>query len=320
MEEVYVGVDIGGTNTVIGLFNRDLNLIAKTVIATTKPHFPPKTNNPREFFDELTNTIESILMQFATDLRLAGVGMGVPGKVNAQQGTALEATNLGWYDVPISSEMSQRLGTYVQVDNDVRTYTLGESKVGAAKGYQDVICVTLGTGLAAGIMVDGKLVKGSDWCAGEIGHDFVPGQTFRCNCGRQGCLETIASATGIVRLAEEAVKGGVDTCLKLLNRPITAVDVCEAAIHGDNVSLSLFQFIGTELGSKLTTAVFLLNPEVIIIGGGVSAAGDILLRPLRERIYSIYGNSGHPKIVASTLGDSAGVYGAAHLAMNSGEL
>ncbi|MBW7455606.1 ROK family protein, partial [Paenibacillus sepulcri] len=232
---------------------------------------------------------------------------------------ALAASNLAWFNVPIAAEMSERLGAPVRIDNDVRIYTLGEIMAGAAKGSRSVIGVTLGTGLAAGIMVEGKMLGGNDWFAGELGHDPVPGQNERCNCGGYGCLETIASATGIARLGAEAAEKG-NTSLHSLNRKITAIDVYQAAASGDSAAVDIFRFVGTTLGNKLMTAIYLLNPETIIIGGGASAAGELLLRPIRETINAKYKFTIKPPITIAALGDSAGLYGGVHYARSrSGE-
>lgn len=314
---MYIGVDIGGTNTVIGVFDEQINLLKKTVVPTKRSNVPKVGENvPSQFLDQLAEQILRLKSEVTPKDILKGVGIGVPGRVDRQHGIALAASNLGWYNVPFAYEMSKRLGVKVEIDNDVRVYTLGESRCGVGKGYRDVICVTLGTGLAAGIMVGGVFVTGSNWFAGEIGHDFVPHQNSSCNCGRRGCLETIASATGIARLAEEAIKAGKHTSLRYLNREISAADVYQAAINGDQVSNSIFQFVGRELGDKLTTAVFLLNPDVIIIGGGVSQAGELLINPIKDRIYDRYWENNAPEVFRGSLGDSAGIYGAVHLLMD----
>jgi glucokinase len=315
MKEVFVGIDIGGTNTVIGVFDEHLKAIGQSRFPTMS-EFPNRTDNPESYLDELAKQVRSLLAAYAPVSRLAAAGMGVPGQVDGARGMVYDATNLGWDHVPLAELVQQRLGCPVFIEHDVRTITLGEALAGAAKGRKDVICVTLGTGVAAGIMVNGALVAGSDFCAGEIGHDDVQGLEYVCNCGKVGCLETIASAPGVVRLAREAVRSGSSSGETPLNESpegITAHSVYLAAIHGDEVAAGIFRKIAEALGQKLSTAVALLNPEIIIIGGGLANAGSVLLTPLSDYLFSKYpAYRGKLEIVRSELGDAAGLIGAAH--------
>jgi glucokinase len=317
MDQAIVGVDIGGTNTVIGIFDSSFQLIQKTNMPTLRPGFPKKTNNPVEFFDKLGDEILALAERAGYSGQLLCAGFGVPGKVNPGKGIAVNAVNLGYDNVPFASEMSKRLGVPVFIDNDVRNYTRGEAIAGSAKGYQNVVCVTLGTGMAAGVMVEGNLIIGSDFYAGEIGHDIVPGAHARCNCGRLGCLETIASASGVSRLAKEAAAGGSDTLLKNIDGHITSKDVFQAAKNGDQTAVGIFQYVGRTLAQKLVTVTMLLNPEVIVIGGGVAAAGDMLLGPIKEVFDEQLGLEQSPIITVGSLGDSAGLYGSAQLAFKN---
>lgn len=319
MSQAVVGVDIGGTSTVVGVFDEAMALVAKRVIPTLKPHFPAITNNPADYFDDLAETIEKLVGEAGYAGRLSKVGAGVPGRVDPIQGKALGASNLGWADVAFAEEMNGRLGVPVYIDNDVRIYTLGEMIAGAGRGFTNVIGITLGTGMAAALIIDGKMVRGSDFYAGELGHDIVPGHTFLCNCGKTGCLETIASATGIARLAQEAVASGRETCLRDLKGTISSYDVYQACLQGDPFARQLFQHVGSTLASKLLTAVYLLNPEVIIIGGGVAEAGEFLLEPIRTWIADHYPKLRGPKVCVGELGDSAGLIGAAAFAVRQSD-
>ena len=314
MDQAIVGVDIGGTNTVIGIFDSSFQLVEKTNIPTLRSGFPKKTNNPVEFFDKLSDEIIALTERTGYSDQLLCVGIGVPGKVNPGMGIVLNAVNLGYDNVPFASEMSKRLGVPVFIDNDVRNYTRGEAIAGSAKGYQNVVCITLGTGMAAGVMVGGNIIIGSDFYAGEIGHDTVPGEQVKCNCGKQGCLETIASASGISRLAEEAASSGSDTLLKNIGGHITSKDVFKAAVNGDLTALGIFRYVGRTLAAKLVTVTLLLNPEVIVIGGGVAAAGDLLLGPIKEVFDERLGHEQSPIITVGSLGNSAGLYGSTQLA------
>ncbi|KIL41956.1 hypothetical protein SD70_03560 [Gordoniibacillus kamchatkensis] len=314
MGHAVVGVDVGGTSTVVGVFNEEMQLVAKRDIPTLKPDFPAITSKPAAFFDYLAETIEELVQGAGYARQLSKVGAGVPGRVDPIRGKALGASNLGWADVAFAEEMSARLGVPVYIDNDVRIYTLGEMIAGAGRGYSNMIGVTLGTGMAAALIVDGKMIRGSGFYAGEIGHDIVPGNNSLCNCGKRGCLETIASATGIARLAREAVASGKETILRRHEGTITSRDVYEACLQGDRLAKELFLYVGTTLAGKLLTAVYLLNPEAIVIGGGAAAAGEFLLEPIRTWIASNYPKYGELKVCAGVLGDSAGLIGAAAFA------
>lgn len=306
-----VGVDIGGTNTVIGIFDETRTLLKKTVIPTLKPHFPGTTDRPDSFCDALAEAIHALAREAGFTDGVAIVGMGVPGWVDPVLGRAEGASNLGWRGVPFAEQMSRRLGVPVHIDNDVRIYALGEMQAGAGRGYKNALCITIGTGIAVAIVADGRLVRGASFYAGEIGHDAVEGQDGACNCGRRGCVESIVSATGIARLAREALEtNGESTSLSRLNRTPTAQDVYTAATAGDAVAGRIFRLAGEVLSAKVLTAVTLLNPEAVIIGGGVAEAGDLLLGPIRERIQARYTFEKKPAILKAALGDSAGLIGA----------
>jgi len=312
------GIDIGGTNTVIGLFDSDRNLLVKTTLPTFLSASPTRvwTNNPTDYYGRLHEALDKLAESIGCGGCLAKVGIGVPGQVDTTRGIVIRASNMGWHDVPLADAMHARLGVPVAIENDVRAYTLGEAARGAGQGFRNIICLTLGTGLAAGIVTDGRLIRGGAWHAGEIGHDPVPGIPYRCNCGKTGCLETVASATGLARMAREAVLTGEATLLSHAGKPeqLTAHDVFHACLQGDATALGIFRQVGTLLGHKLLSAIYLLNPDIVIIGGGVAAAGDMLLSPIREVLENGYfSKAACPPICIGTLGDSAGLLGAVHL-------
>ncbi|SDD42057.1 glucokinase [Paenibacillus sp. UNCCL117] len=315
--ERYAAVDIGGTNTVIGVFDQENRLLVVRRFRTIKPRAPLQTSEPIAYFDLLEREIGEALEACGGKGKLAAAGMGVPGKVDPLAGMALGAVNLGWADVPFAERMSQRLGVPVFIDNDVRLYTLGEACSGAARGFANVLCVTLGTGFAAGIIADGRIVRGGGLFAGELGHDRVDGEDAPCACGRRGCLETVASATGIVRLAEAQVRAGCSEGLARIarERRLTAHDVFLACEAGDAAAREVFGHVGTVLGRKLASAVFLLNPDVIVIGGGAARAGRYVLEPMRAVLEEHYAPlQPLPELRLAALDDCAGLYGALHFA------
>jgi glucokinase len=311
--EVIIGVDVGGTNTVFGIFDKSLALLRKKSV----PTLIPKVKDGHDFFDYVTFHITRLLDSMDEPSQLAAVGMGVPGNVDSENGIAIAAVNLGWSNLPMANEMKQRLGVPVRIDNDVRAYTQGEVIAGVGQGKKNVICVTLGTGIAAGILVNGSIISGSQFYAGEIGHDRCPDIRAQCKCGKVGCLETVASGPGIARLANDAVKAGTDTLLQTRNAPLTAHDVYWAAKEGDLVAIEIFNEVGQILGTKLVTITYLLNPETIIIGGGPAAAGDLLLNPIKQVFNDQYRYTDQlPEIVTGSLGDTAGLIGSAYMAIN----
>jgi len=310
MEQVIIGVDIGGTNTVIGMFDNDLALIKKISIHSKELSI----KNPHHFIQSLAFEIS----RFVGQKNIACVGVAVPGKVNGELGIVELATNLVWENVALETGLSDILQVPVRIEHDVRSFTVGEAMKGAGVGYKNIVCLTIGTGMAVGTIVNGLLIAGADFLAGELGHDTVQGHTQQCACGKIGCLETIVSAPGIARLAAKAVSSNNETLLQQVKGEITAFDVYEASVKGDAVAKGIFDFVGTTLGQKLATVVYLLNPEVIIIGGGVAAAGEFILNPIRKTLetecpYYI----ANLEIKIGELGDSAGLIGAAHLAQKS---
>ncbi|TJY39835.1 ROK family protein [Cohnella pontilimi] len=318
MERYFIGMDIGGTNTELGMFNADMKLLDVRTFGTIKPHWPNVVSDPHDYLDLLEREIRELLQRHGLDVdRVEAIGGGVPGIVDPMNGISLGASNLGWKNVPFAAEMKRRLGVPVYIDNDVRIYTLGEAHAGAGVGHRHILSVTLGTGLAACVLLDGRPLRGSTLFAGEIGHDPVEGATFRCNCGKTGCLETIASATGIARLAESGLSSHPESILNRVagGKKLNAHDVFLACEEGDSFALDVFTRVGTILGRRLASFMFLINPEVVIVGGGASRAGDYLLNPIRAQIREYYHFS-EPKVTAAALGNLAGLHGSVHFARN----
>lgn len=316
-DSAWIGVDIGGTNTVIGVFDSSLRLLVKRSMPTLTYQGPGRTSDPADFLDMLAEVVRAAL-QDAGAAKARGAGFGVPGWVDPEKGIARSASNMGWRDVPFGEGMRARLGMPVAIDNDVRMYALGESLAGAGRGSRNLLCVTLGTGLAAGLLIDGKPVSGGHHFAGEIGHDPVEGWTVPCKCGRIGCLETIASATGIARLASEAAAKGKSAALAAEARhaaEITALDAYRAAVRGDAGAIGVFRQVGEVLARKLMTWIALVDPDTVIIGGGAAQAGDLLLEPIRSFLDAQYTvKERMPLIRTGTLGDTAGLIGSVHVA------
>lgn len=277
----YIGVDIGGTNIVIGLVDETNQCLSLRKFAT-EVH-----RGPAAIIQNIALLIQE-LAELAGEPVLA-VGIGVPGFVDHKTGISVNAVNLGWLNYPVAAELRKLLNLPIFINNDVRLYIYGEALAGAGKGYKHVLGVTLGTGLAAAMVNEGQLYYGSGNRAGELGHIPVEQNTYVCNCGLTGCLETVASATGIARQARDAIKQGH---LSLLQQwyedkqldDLTARDVSNAYDQGDALAIKVMEATGAYLGSGLAYAVNLYSPDVIVIGGGAAMAGERLLGPMRHRL------------------------------------
>ena len=313
MAKERIGIDVGGTNVKIALVDNKGKIIYSNSIPTrAEMGYEYTINNMKEAITELIKETKS------DPKNIESIGFGFPGQIDYQKGIVRLAPNIpGWVNVPIAEIMEREFGIPTRVDNDVRCAALGELNYGAGQGCDNLICITVGTGIGSGLVINGKLVRGASNAAGEIGHiklDMNGGPL--CGCGDRGCLEAFASGPSIVALAEEYIKGGKSTKYRELANPdITPYIVSEAAKQGDPVAKRIFTIVGEYIGIGLASVVNLLNPEKIIIGGGVAAAGDLLLTPIKEslikRAMPIAGSA--VEIVPAQLGNSAGVIGASLL-------
>lgn len=308
-----IGIDVGGTNVKIALVNDKGAIIYSNSIPTrAEMGYEYTINNMKEAINDLLKETK------LSTKDIEGMGFGFPGQIDCQKGIVRLAPNIpGWVDVPIAEIMEKEFKIKTRVDNDVRCAALGELNFGAGVGCENLICITVGTGIGSGLIVNGKLVRGASNAAGEIGHiklDITGGPL--CGCGDRGCLEAFASGPSIVAMAEEYIKGGKSTKYRELANPdITPYIVSEAAKLGDPVAKRIFTIMGEYIGVGLASVVNLLNPEKIIIGGGVAAAGDILMNPIKEtllkRAMKIAGET--VEVVPAQLGNTAGVIGASLL-------
>jgi len=311
MSKYVFGVDIGGTTIKLGLFTVEGELIEKFAI---------DTDTSNEGTKLLPDTAKAILAKLEekslTLTDVAGVGVGVPGPVD-DHGVVLIGVNINWMrSVAVKEILSDLLGIPVHVTNDANIAALGEMWLGAAKGANSAIMYTLGTGVGGGIIVDGKVINGTNGAGGEIGHLVaVPEGGALCGCGKTGCLETVTSATGIVRLTKERLSK-TDTSSTLRNiEDVKAKDVFDAAIAGDALALEIVDRVGYYLGLSAANLAATTDPEQFIFGGGVSHAGDILLDAIRKHYeeYAFASVKNTPFVIA-TLGNDAGITGGAYLA------
>ena len=277
MKKYGFGVDVGGTTVKMGFFETSGKLLDKWEITTNTD------DNGKAVLPDIAKSIDNKLAQEGiSKAEIEGIGIGVPGPVR-NDGVVLNCVNLGWGIINVAEELGRLTGLAVKVGNDANVAALGEMWQGGAKGSKDVIMVTLGTGVGGGIIVDGKIVAGYNGAGGEIGHITVNNDEIEpCNCGQYGCLEQYTSATGIVRMAKRKLaKTQDETSLRKFEN-ITAKDIFDEAKAGDAVALLLVEEVGEILGSTLSNIACVVNPEVIVIGGGVSKAGQILIDTIKK--------------------------------------
>lgn len=310
---VGIGVDVGGTSTKLGLFNEEGMILRKWQIPTDQ------TDNSANVIPNISESIRKVLLEEGYALsELFGVGMGVPGPVQPS-GYVEVCVNLHWRERYPTQELSELLdGVRVELGNDANVAALGEAWKGGGGGAEDAILITLGTGVGGGIISNGKILAGKHGLGGEIGHMHIyEGETEACNCGAYGCLEQIASATGIVRAAKKRLlKDDRESALRALGDRISAKDVCDFGRDGDALSDEVMEEVGKYLGLAVSLLCLSVDPDIFIIGGGVSKAGSYLIEKIRkyyDRYTPLSENRG--RVVLAALGNDAGIYGAVKMVM-----
>ena len=316
MTKKRIGIDVGGTNVKVALVNDEGQIIYSDSVPTrAEMGYEYTVNNIKQAIYELLKETKTEASE------IEGIGFGFPGQIDCKAGIVKLLPNIpGWVNVPIAQIMEDEFHIPTRIDNDARCAALGEYFAGAGKGCENIVCVTVGTGVGSGIIINGKVVRGASNAAGEIGHIKLQMKDgLICGCGDTGCMEAYVSAPSIVAMAEDYIKGGKSTKYREMATPeIYAYIVAEAAKAGDKVAQRIFKIMGEYLGIGLSSVVNLLNPEKIIIGGGVADAGDIFLNPVRETINAraMEISAAAVEIVPAQLGNRAGVIGASLLIEN----
>ncbi len=313
MKKYGFGVDIGGTTIKMSLFEMTGHMVDKWEIPTNT------SDHGSSILDDVAAVIEGRLVSDGISKEdVEGIGIGVPGPV-VEDSVVVCCVNLGWGRVDVAKELSEKTGLKVRVGNDANVAALGEMWQGGGKGYKNVIMITLGTGVGGGIIIDGKIINGSNGAGGEIGHVFVDEtEEEKCGCGKCGCLEQYASATGIVRLAKRALAAdGRDSALRSVEN-LSAKAVADAAKAGGVLALEVLEKMGKILGTALANAACIVDPEVFVIGGGVSKAGTIITEVIRKYyIERAFQSCRNADFALAQLGNDAGVYGCVYLLLNS---
>ena len=315
--QLLIGIDIGGTNIKLELMGKAARIKAKSIFPTDS--FKGKN----ALINEIARQTVRLLSEYsATKRDLIGIGIGVPGAVDIRTGTVHYLTNIpGWREVPLGGILRKRLKVPVFVDNDANVMALGEFKFGAGRGAKHMLCITLGTGVGGGLILNGSLYRGSDYAAGEFGHVPININGPKCNCGSWACVEAYAGNHYIIKDTAAKIGRGEKTLIRKLVKgdlkKITPEIIAEAARKGDRFARQIWVDIGNKVGIGLAGVVNLLNPEKIIIGGGVAGAGKILFDSIKKTVSAraMKLPAGTVKIVKAKLGCDAGIIGAATLAL-----
>ena len=311
MESYVFGVDIGGTTVKLGLFSAEGVLLEKWEIPSRKE------NNGASILPDIVQSItEKMAEKNLVSDQIAGIGIDVPGPVDADS-TVHRCVNLGWGVFNIKERMNELLPDipHIEAANDANVAALGELWQGGGKGRRSAAMFTLGTGVGGGVVVDGKIIAGTGGAAGEVGHITVnPDETVRCNCGKCGCLEQYASAQGIVRMAKVMLSESEEPSALRAMDDFTAKELCDLARGGEKMALAIVERCGDYLGRAMSFVACTIDPEVFILGGGMSRAGEVLTDAISKayRKYAFHVTADTP-IVIATLGNDAGIYGCARM-------
>jgi glucokinase len=307
-----LALDIGGTKSAAAIFDPDFNLLGDSKIPTQAEE------EPDTVFDRILRMTDCLIGRCGIQPNaLCGVGVGCAGHVDIESGIIHYALNLpDWDGFPLGDKLQNRFDAPVFVENDANAAALAELRFGAGRGYKNIIYITVSTGIGSGLIMDGKLWRGSNFAAGDFGHMILAQEGPECSCGGRGCLEALASGTAIAERAQREARRQPDSLLTRIladnNAFLTAKDVVEAVRDGDSLASAILRDAAFHIGLGITSAIHLLNPEIIIIGGGLAQAGDLLLDSIRRTVAERAQKhlAEFVQIVPAELGSRAGLYGA----------
>ncbi|HHT9130311.1 MAG TPA: ROK family protein [Candidatus Brocadiaceae bacterium] len=308
MGNYVIGIDLGGTNLKAGLVGKDGKITHRLSIKTNYNADSQAISN--QIFELIDEIIKDAHVKKSD---IIGVGLGSPGLIDKKGETIIFSPNLPrWRNIPIKLFVTERFSMPCVLENDANAAAWGEKWVGAGKDVNSLVMLTLGTGIGGGIVIDNKLWRGANNVAAEIGHMIIHMDGPKCSCGNNGCIEAYASATAMVRRFKESLKGGASSSLKD-SREITAKMINDAAFQGDRASLDIIEETGRYLGIALVNVMHILNPEMIVLTGGMIGSGELLMNPIRQvtKQKAFEASYRDTKIVFSQLGNDAGIIGAA---------
>ena len=313
----YIGVDLGGTNIAVGIANERFNIISKKSIPTACPR------SAESIADDISKCISELCKtSYIHTADICWIGIGTPGSVDSKTGVVERAHNLGFVDTPLRKLIEQRLNILCYIENDANCAAYGEFLAGNAKGANNAVCITIGTGIGGGIIIDKKIYSGSNSYGAELGHTVIEINGKQCNCGRKGCMEQYCSATALIEQTKEAMQQDTDSLMwQECDRDITKVSgktAFDAMRRNDETAKKVVEKYIDYLACGCTNMINIFQPDVLLIGGGISKEGEHLLNPLRK-IISNDSFDKNPKkatkIVAASLGNDAGIIGAAFLGL-----
>lgn len=310
-----VGIDLGGTNIVAGVVDNEYNIIAKAECKTAVPR--PES----EICDSMAAIVKEALKKAKVKMDdVDYIGIGVPGAVNPETRIIETSPNLFFQNWEVAKMMEERLHKYTKVENDANAAALGEFLAGSAKGSKNAVAITLGTGVGGGIIIDGKIYSGSNYAGAELGHMVIVKDGIECGCGRKGCWEAYASATALIRMTKDAIKNEKAEFSYMLNavegdiEKVSGRTAFDAMKAGDNTGRAVVEQYIDYLATGLINVINIFQPDVLCIGGGIANQGETLLAPLRtiiERDRFTKHNDKQTKVCVATLGNDAGIIGAA---------
>ncbi|MBQ4582218.1 MAG: ROK family glucokinase [Oscillospiraceae bacterium] len=305
-----IGIDLGGTNIAVGVVNENYEIVAHHSV-------PTGASRPaEEVIRDMGDAVEAVLVKAGVSIdQCESMGIGSPGNCDSERGVVARAYNLGWFDVPVCAMLQERFGIPVRLSNDANCAALAETVAGAAVGCENMVLITLGTGVGGGIIIDGKIYAGMRSAGAELGHMLLVLDGEPCTCGRKGCWETYASATALIRQAKKAAADHPESLLAQAEE-ITGLAVFQAADKGDAVAQAVIDQYCVYVAAGFTDLVNSLAPEMILLGGGISRQGERILAPMREYVMNnCFGqkDGAIPVIKAAALGNEAGIIGAAAL-------
>jgi glucokinase len=310
----YVGIDLGGTNIVAGVVDEEYNIIAK---ASTKTNCP---RPEKDIADDMARmALEAVKNANLTIDQIEWIGVGTPGIANSETGIIEYSNNLGFKNTPMVKYIQETIDKPVFIENDANAAAYGEFVAGAAKGAKNAVCITLGTGVGGGIIIDGKIYSGSNFAGAEIGHTVIEVDGAQCSCGRKGCFEAYSSATGLIRMTKEAIAEHPDCIMAQSEKEkgkVTARTSFDCMRAGDKYAKAVVDKYIKYLAAGITNTINIFQPDILCIGGGVCNEGDPLLLPMKELVAKEVYTRNSPKnteIVIAKLGNDAGIIGAAFL-------
>lgn len=314
----YVGIDLGGTNIVAGVVDEEYNIIAK---ASTKTNCPRPA---KEIADDMAKMAIQAVANAGLEMeQIEWIGIGTPGIANSETGIIEYSNNLGFRNTPMVEYIRESIDKPVFIENDANAAAYGEYVAGAAKGAKNAVCITLGTGVGGGIIINGKIYSGSNFAGAEIGHTVIEVDGAACSCGRKGCFEAYSSATGLIRMTKEAIAEHSDSIMAdyAEKGKITARTSFDAMRAGDEYAKSVVDKYIKYLAAGITNTINIFQPDVLCIGGGVCNEGDALLLPVKaivEKEVYTRDSEKNAEIVIAKLGNDAGIIGAAFLGRANG--